>query len=52
MADAQLTPKRSAKDALEMLMPGHSELEHVRKLEENMFGRWAGGLRERWGGLV
>lgn len=41
-----------ANDALESLMPGASELEHVRRLEENMFGRWCGGLRERWGGLV
>jgi serine/threonine-protein kinase 24/25/MST4 len=45
-------PIRSAKDALERLMPGVSELEHVRRLEENLFGRWCGGLKERWGGLV
>jgi serine/threonine-protein kinase 24/25/MST4 len=52
IAEDPMSPKRSAKDALERLMPGASELEHVRRLEENLFGRWCGGLRERWGGLV
>lgn len=43
---------RSTKDALESLMPGNSALEHIQRLEENMFGRWCGGLRERWGGII
>ena len=33
-------------------MPGGSDLEHIRRLEANLFGRWCGGLKERWGGLV
>jgi serine/threonine-protein kinase 24/25/MST4 len=36
----------------DMRMPGASDMEHIRRIEAGMFGRWAGGLKERWGGLV
>jgi serine/threonine-protein kinase 24/25/MST4 len=36
----------------DMRMPGASDMEHIRRIEAGMLGRWAGGLKERWGGLV
>lgn len=43
---------KRAEDEFDMRMPGASDLDHIRRLEAGMFGRWAGGMRERWGGLI
>lgn len=50
--DHSMSPSPKMKDELDMRMSGCSELEHIRRLEANLFGRWCGGLKERWGGLV